>query len=757
MGRLLPGVPRGDGVTTATAGAQVRVFGIRHHGPGSARAVLRALDAFEPDTVLIEGPADADALVPLAADDGLRPPVALLGYAANDPARAAFWPLAVFSPEWQALHWAVTHDADVRFCDLPATLALAADRGADETTRPDPLTALAAAAGYGDFEQWWDTVVESRCPAVEDEDHTGDGDDPASAFDAITEAMAALRDGVELDDHTARREAHMRQVLRTTIKAGALRIAVVCGAMHAPALAGRLGPAAPDARLLRGLPKVKASLTWVPWTHSRLSIASGYGAGIVSPGWYEHLFTAPDDTVARWLTRVARVLRAEDLPVSSAHVIEATRLADTLAALRDRPLPGLAEVTEATRAVLCDGDEVLLDLVTRRLVVGESLGEVPDSTPTVPLEADLQARSKSLRLKRSPTDKDLDLDLRTDIDRQRSQLLHRLRLIEVEWAVPTQSTVRSTGTFRESWKLRWRPELAVAVVEAARWGTTVATAADAVVRDRAARPDVTLAEVTGLLEQALLADLRDTVADLLDAVDTAAALDHDVAHLMAALPPLVRTLRYGDVRGTDLSALDRVVDALLVRICAGLPAAVTGLDTDAADGLRDALDAVHAALTLRDDPASTDRWFDTLTTLAGRDDADGLLTGRTVRLLRDVGRLDTPETTARVGRALSAGVAAAAKARWIDGFAGGSGLLFVHDRDLLALVDAWVSGLHADEFVDALPALRRTFGGFGPAERRTLGAVLRDGKRAAVTDGALDTDRGGRALTATALILGIPA
>lgn len=736
-------------MTTATTGAQVRVFGIRHHGPGSARAVQRALDAFEPDTVLIEGPADADALVPLAMDDQLRPPVALLGYAANDPARAAFWPLAVFSPEWQALRWAVHHDADVRFCDLPATLALAADRDTDEAARPDPLTALAAAAGYDDFEQWWDTVVESRSP--------GDEDDPTAAFDAITEAMAALRDGVDLDEQTARREAHMRQVLRTTIKAGALRIAVVCGAMHAPALAGRLGPAAPDARLLRGLPKVKASLTWVPWTHSRLSVASGYGAGIVSPGWHEHLFTAPDDTVARWLTRVARVLRAEDLPVSSAHVIEATRLADTLAALRDRPLPGLTEVTEATRAVLCDGDEVLLDLVTRRLVVGESLGEVPESTPTVPLEADLQARSKSLRLKRSPSEKELSLDLRADLDRQRSQLLHRLRLLAVDWAVPAQSTVRSTGTFRETWKLRWRPELAVAVVEAARWGTTVATAAEAVVRDRAAGPDVTLAEVTGLLERAMLADLRDTVADLLDAVDTAAALDHDVAHLMAALPALVRTLRYGDVRGTDLSALDRVVDALLVRICAGLPAAVTGLDADAADGLRAALDDVHAALTLRDDAASTDRWLDTLTTLAGRDDVDGLLTGRTVRLLRDVGRLDTADTTARVGRALSAGVAAAAKARWIDGFAGDRGLLLVHDRDLLALIDTWVSGLHADEFLDALPALRRTFGGFGPAERRTLGAILRDGQRATAADVALDTDRGGRALTATALILGIPA
>ena len=53
--------------------AEVRrsqVFGIRHHGPGSARSLVAALDDFEPDVVLIEGPADADPLLRWAASDG---------------------------------------------------------------------------------------------------------------------------------------------------------------------------------------------------------------------------------------------------------------------------------------------------------------------------------------------------------------------------------------------------------------------------------------------------------------------------------------------------------------------------------------------------------------------------------------------------------------------------------------------------------------------------------------------------------------
>jgi hypothetical protein len=47
--------------------ADPHVFGIRHHGPGSARSLLRALDALRPDVLLIEGPPDAAGVLGLAA------------------------------------------------------------------------------------------------------------------------------------------------------------------------------------------------------------------------------------------------------------------------------------------------------------------------------------------------------------------------------------------------------------------------------------------------------------------------------------------------------------------------------------------------------------------------------------------------------------------------------------------------------------------------------------------------------------------
>jgi hypothetical protein len=552
----------------------------------------------------------------------------------------------------------------------------------------------------------------------------------------------------------------MRKVLRKTIKDGYQRIAVVCGAWHVPALQ-RLPAAAADDRLLRGLPKVKTTLTWVPWTYGRLSYTSGYGAGIRSPGWYDHLFSSAGQPIERWLAKAAAVLRADGIGVSAADVIEAVRLADALAALRGRPLAGLEEVTESARAVLCEGSDLLTTLIQRRLVVGERLGAVPAATPMVPLRRDLHDQQRRLRLRPEASPHDYDLDLRKPNDLARSHLLHRLALLGVRWGTPRQGRTRNIGTFRETWELTWRPELDLALIEASMWGSTVAAAATQRARSLASGASA-LEELTALVERCLLADLGDALPAVLAAVRTRAALDTDVTHLMAALPALVRAARYGDVRGTDPARLGEVAIEMMTRICAGLPAAMASLDEAAERAIRDRVDAVHSATGLLADGESRERWMDTLTRLLPR--CPPLISGRLTRLLLDAGRLTTDEASSRMSRELSAAAPAAAAAGWAEGFLAGSGLLLVHDDKLLALADGWLAGLSEDAFAAVLPALRRTFGGFAPPERRAIGekASRLDGTgrapvAAAATDDELDEDRAAIAVRAVAAILGLPA
>ncbi|MFF3172995.1 DUF5682 family protein [Streptomyces sp. NPDC057900] len=731
-----PGTPRSGGPL---------LLGVRHHGPGSARAVGAALEAARPRAVLIEGPPEGDALLPLAADEQMRPPVALLAHAVDDPGRAAFWPLAGFSPEWVAIRWALAHDVPVRFIDLPAAHSLAMaekeeERHGEEGPAPvpvDPIGVLAETAGYDDPERWWEDVVEHRA-------HDGRPGDPLAAFAALGEAMTALREVYGDGGHPrdAVREAYMRIQLRTARKEFDDDVAVVCGAWHVPALGARTTLAA-DRALLKGLPKVKAELTWVPWTHQRLARHSGYGAGIDSPGWYAHLFASPDRPVERWMTRVAGLLRDEDRFVSSAHVIEAVRLAGTLAAMRGRPLAGLSEATDAVRAVMCEGSDEPLALVRDRLIVGSTLGEVPDTAPAVPLQRDLTRVQRTLRLKPEASERDIELDLRKDTDAARSRLLHRLRILGVGWGEPTEGR-GSTGTFRESWRLRWEPELYVRVAEAGIWGTTVLSAATARAESDALSATA-LADVTALAERCLLAGLPDALPVVMRMLADRAALDTDVGHLADALPSLARALRYGDVRSTDTAALGEVAAGLAERICVGLPPACTGLDDEGAAALRRQVDGVHTAVGLLAGavPANADglreRWRAVLHKLAARDPVAGVIRGRAARLLLDDGHLEQDDAARLMGLALSPGTPPAEAAAWIEGFVGGAaggGMLLVHDERLLALVDAWLSGVAADTFTDVLPLLRRTFSAYESGVRRTLGELVRRGPAAGGGTGA---------------------
>lgn len=762
------------GAEVAGAGP-VHVLGVRHHGPGSARSVRAALDDLRPDVVVVEGAPELDPLAAVVADPDLVPPVAALVYAVDTPRRASFYPLAVFSPEWVALRWSAAHGVPVRFADLPATHALApgaeedpdvdgAEGAADDAgpeggpgpedeagvpgdrggRRTDPVTALAHAAGYDDAERWWEDAVEHRSGSS------------LAGFDVIREAMAEVRRDEPDDAHNARREAAMRRVLRAVLKEGATRVAVVCGAYHAPALhPGSWPSAAHDNRLLARLPRTKVAATWAPWSARRLASASGYGAGVTSPGWYHHLFVTDDpaQVVPGWLTRVARELRHEGHPAAPASVVEAVRLAEALAAVRARPSVGLTELDDASVAVLCEGSRLPLHAVHDRLVVGDEVGRVPGSVPLTPLAQDLARQQRSLRLRSSATPTEVVLDLRTDNGRARSVLLHRLELLDVPWGRPSDAG-RSTGTFKEAWVLAWEPELAVALIEAGLHGTTVHAAADAKARaDALAAPD--LATLGDLVGTCLTAELDEGLAAVVDTLAERTARQHDTLALLGAVEPLARTRRYGDVRGADTARVASVLETIVTRVAIGLRPACATLDDEGATTMRQAVDAAHRGVALLDDPALLGPWREALSAVAADDRLAPLVAGRANRLLLDGGVLDVDAVAPRMSRRLSRGADAVGGAAWVDGFLDGDAELLVHDPTLLALVDDWVAAVPDDVFDDLLPLLRRTFARFEPAERRRIGHRLRHGTHDRTVGPEIDLARGLPAARAVADLLGL--
>ncbi len=432
----------------------VHIFGIRHHGPGSARSLVEALEGLRPDALLVEGPPDAQDVLEYAAREGLEPPVALLIYVEGEPQRAVFYPFAPYSPEWQAIQYGLAHGVPVRFMDLPQSHRLAAaetpgDSADSDATAPaegeteaphqavdlrfDPLNHLAEIAGYEDGERWWDHVVESR------------RDGGAEVFQAVREAMTALREHHERDDTLEkRREAWMRSTIRGAQKDGFERIAVVCGAWHAPALQD-LPPSAQDHALLKGLPRVKTKAAWVPWIVRSAGVPirlwrRGGLAGVVPPpvgaaragGALDDAGCAPAARGGpRCFVRArdrSRTPGGDSRDAARAGLAGPGRADGGSAGGRVRRGAGAAR---AHRAQAGGGQS------PRQGARGHPRGAAAGRSRRAAEAAAVAAGGGREAI--------YDLDLRKPLDLERSQLLHRLRLLSIEWGRPMEQGGRKAG------------------------------------------------------------------------------------------------------------------------------------------------------------------------------------------------------------------------------------------------------------------------------------------------------------------------
>lgn len=720
----------------------IHFLGIRHHGPGSAKNVKAYLEELEPDMILLEGPPEAEPLLPGVLHEQMKPPVALLAYQPDEPKRAVFYPFAEFSPEWQAMCYAVKRGIPLRFFDLPLVhhLALWKEReeqvelqnpseegdGMEEEGEPstpankpeaeespvppepmrvDPFAALAKAAGYDDPELWWEVNFENRRNNEE-------------IFLAVKEAVTALREAFpKIDKETSQREAWMRKMIRAAQKEGCKRIAVICGAWHVPGLE-KMPTRKEDNELLKGLPKVKVECTWIPWTYDRLSYRSGYGAGIISPGWYDHVWDYPDDDGTRWMSKVAALFRSRGMDISVAHVIETVRLAQVTAALRGLSRPSLEEYNDAVTTVMGFGDPIVLQVIREALVISDRMGVVPDDVPKVPLLVDVEKLLKRLRLPLTTEVKEYNLDLRKPNDLERSIVFHRLNLLGIRLARPLGSDGK--GTFKESWSVYYEPEQTLSIIEKAVWGNTLAEAV--VAYNVHQSEDISsISELVELLQQVIPADLPDLVEQMTRRLDVLAASTTDVLEMMKAIPGLVTVVRYGSVRNLDYTKVNDMLYAMMARVLAGGVLACANIDEDAAADLMEKFVAVDYAVATANQPELISMWTELVRKVREAHGTHPLLSGYATRLLRDKNILGHEETAQTLQYYTSRGNAASETAFWFEGFLKSSGTILLLDEQLWELVNGWLASLDDDTFLELLPILRRTFSEYSVPERRKLG------------------------------------
>lgn len=704
----------------------IHILGIRHHGVGSAKKVLERLAELKPDLILVEGPPEITPLLKDIGREELVPPVAIMVYNEKNPAQSNFYPFATFSPEWVAASYGNNHNIPVQALDLPAALSFQlANRKMPEPEAPedpipskDPLSYLSDIAGFDTSESWWEYYFEK------DTSHQA-----KEHFEAIHLGIKALREaGVLsfLDEENQSREAYMRMIIQQAVNEMHDTIAVVCGAWHGPALFDIEEQFASDQKILKSLPKKKLSIhcSWIPWTNSRLSFYSGYGAGLRSPGWYEHLWETQEDREISWLSKIGQAFREAEVDCSTAHVMESYRLARALASLRNKAHISLEELNEAVHTVMCMGDGILFELVKHQVIVGEKMGTLPEDVPKVPLQQDFEQQAKSLRLKFSPVDKQLDLDLRKPLDLKRSIFFHRLRLLDIPWARQTRS--RTKGTFKESWVLKWEAAMQIALVDKAFYGNTIYSACHSLLSQKL-QSNPQISELVAWLAGCIPAELYDSLDLLLKEIHNASAISADTQDVMRAIPPLVEIIKYGNVRKSDTGQLRAIVQRLFTKVCISLPNACYGLDEENSKILFEEIGQVNTSVQILENAEITIDWYAALKQIPHKSGVHPVILGFTTRLLLDNNQIPEAEAHRLVSYHLSHAQPAGEVAAWVEGFLRGSALILLYDERIWNLLYDWVATVPKEDFLELLPILRRAFSLFQFGERRQIGTKVKQG------------------------------
>ncbi len=710
------------------------LFGVRHLSPAAAFQLRQALDAAAPALVLVEGPSDLNDQMKWLCHPETRFPAAILAYTQTPPVRTILYPFAVYSPEIQAILWAHEHGVECRFMDLPSGvfLALEANEPASDAPEQEEQTERTESV-YHRLEtltgEEHDTFWERNFEQLEEQYQTA-----ANTFGRM------LRES-SLDDtrHTAEtlvREAYMKRVIIQAVESGipAEKIFCVCGAFHVAGLEENQ-PMTDEEE--KALPRTDSTATLMPYSYYRLSSRSGYGAGNKAPAYFELLWKAMhgeglQETPYLYLTRLAAAHRKAGNLVSSAEVIEAVRLADTLAALRGSRYPTLSDLRDASVTTMGHGNFSELALAAADTEIGKKIGFLPEGVSRTSVQEDFYRQLKELRLEKYRTAElqELNLDLREKLnvkseqaalaDLRRSFFLHRLRVLGIHFAAPLPSR-QENANWGEYWDLRWTPEAEIEVVESSLLGDTIEGAAAYALKERAEN-STTIAQAAAIFEDAFLCGMP---AAAVHALTMLQGLSVDAAALADVTETAWRlsfVIRYGDLRRFDAEPVIPLLKQLYLRACLTLEDSCV-CDAKAAPDIARSMERLNA-LQLAHDFLEEERLLALLHTISDRDDLNPNCSGFALAILLERGTVGEELLAREVARRLSPGVPADLGAGWFEGLAAKNRRALIVRLSLWRRLDDYLKELDDMDFRRALVFLRRAFADFSPGEKNDVAENL---------------------------------
>lgn len=499
--------------------APLLYFPVRHHSPACAFHLQKAIAAYEPDCILIEGPENAGEMIPVLAHEDTKAPVALYYFYKDKKGLLSgekenyrcYYPFLDCSPELVALREAKERGIPASFIDLPygeILLGTKEQRGIRRETvkgeekqtynddyllsRSRYIELLCEKTGLRSFGELWEKYFEIDGLFLETKDFV----ERMLAYCGLTR------------EHTPREELEEDGcLLRERYMAGRIaeaapsfqRILVVTGGFHAAGLKELLKWQ--GNRLVYTGKAVKChsfgdgeqGVYPLAYSMEAADALNGYASGMLSPGFYQQVWEqlcekgvqgrVYEEAVLNQLVRTGRQARRKKESISSYDVICALSMARGLAALRGKREPGLYELFDGALSAFIKGENnPSTDLplrILRELNTGSQTGVLCKEALRPPLLSDFEEQCRKFSLKlQSSARQEVTLELFSKKKHlAMSRFFYRMEFLETGFALRKKGSDlvnrRDKSRIREVWEYRFSAQVLSALVDVSMAGGTV--------------------------------------------------------------------------------------------------------------------------------------------------------------------------------------------------------------------------------------------------------------------------------------------
>lgn len=499
--------------------APLLYFPVRHHSPACAFHLKKAIAAYQPDCILIEGPENAQEMIPVLAHEDTRAPVALYYFYKDKRGLLSeekedyrcYYPFLDCSPELVALREAKERGIPARFIDLPYGEILLGTKecqgirretagGEEKQTYNDDyllsrsryMKLLCEKTGLRSFEELWEKYFEIDGLFLE----TGNFVERMSVYCNLTREHTPREELME--DGCLLRERYMAGRIEEALRTFQ-RVLVVTGGFHTAGLKELLkwqdGELVYTGKALKchSFGEGEQGVYPLAYSMEATDALNGYASGMLSPGFYQQVWEllcekgaqkkVYEEAVLNQLVRTGRQARRKKESISSYDVICALSMAKGLASLRGKREPGLYELFDGALSAFIKGENSpSTDLplrILRELNTGRETGDLCKEAQRPPLLSDFEEQCRRFGLKlQSSARQEVTLELFSKKKHlAMSRFFYQMEFLETKFALRKKGSDlvnrRDKSRIREVWEYRFSAQVLSTLVDVSMAGGTV--------------------------------------------------------------------------------------------------------------------------------------------------------------------------------------------------------------------------------------------------------------------------------------------